>query len=128
MTDEIIKLYENAGIKPIKQGYCDWDSDCPYPDIINNGCGDECPYWKYEDEANYPPFTAEKQIELIKWLIKYDELHADFNDNEYGFSTLNYSGKYKKDFEESLASVINNELWQDLTEDEKISIKNILEM
>ena len=49
----------------------------------------------------FPPFTAEKQIELIKWIMKHDEIHGDYNDDEYGFSTLNYSGQYKKDFEES---------------------------
>ena len=50
--NEVEKMYENCNIKPKQNGYCDWDCDCPYPDIINNGCGDECPYWKYEDEAN----------------------------------------------------------------------------
>lgn len=48
---EITKLYENCNIKPKQEGYCDWDSDCPYPDIINKGCGDECPYWKYENKV-----------------------------------------------------------------------------
>ena len=113
---EITKLYENAGIKGEWRDY-----------RVKNG--------KVYDGKNpknrnirlcKPRFTAEKQLELIKWLIKYDELHTDFNDNEYGFSTLNYSGKYKKDFEESLASIINNELWQDLSEEEKQQVKGIL--
>ena len=94
---EIEKMYKNAGVEPIY------------------------PYTKC-----YPEFTAEKQLELIKWLMKYDEIHGDYGDDEYGFSTLNYSGKYKKDFEESLASVINNELWQSLTEEERKQIKEIL--
>lgn len=101
--NEIEKMYENAGIEKI---------ELKYPDNF---------------EPFYPEFTAEKQLELIKWLIKYDELHADFNDNEYGFSSLNYSGNYKKDFAEALASVINFELWQDLTEEERKQIKEILE-
>ena len=100
---EIEKMMQNANVKK------HWNST-PYGGV----------------EEHYPPFTAEKQLELIKWLIKYDELHADFNDNEYGFSTLNYSGKYKKDFAEALASVINRELWQDLTEEEKQQVKGIL--
>lgn len=104
---EITKLYENAGVELVA------DVKFPTKNVNYN--------------VSYPPFTAGKQIELIKWLIKYDELHADFNDNEYGFSTLNYSGKYKNDFEESLASVINNELWQDLTSEEKQQVKGILE-
>ena len=106
---EITKLYDNAKIAPKRCSECDNNMDC--------GFGKDC----------YPQFTAEKQIELIKWLMKYDEIHGDYNDDEYGFSTLNYSGKYKKDFEESLASVINNELWQSLTEEEKQQVKGILE-
>lgn len=105
--NEVEKMYENAGVYR-----------CNMPDV---DCNKNCE--KCED---YNLFTAEKQLELIKWLIKYDELHADFNDDEYGFSTLNYSGKYKKDFEKSLASVINNDLWQDLTEEERKQIKEIL--
>lgn len=107
--NEIEKMYENAGFKTeIVPCY---SLNCEY----------------FEVDKGYPPFTAEKQLELIKWLMKYDEIHGDYNDDEYGFSTLNYSGKYKKDFEESLASVINNELWQDLTEEEKQQVKGILE-
>ena len=102
--NEVEKMYRNVGIKPL----------CQIPD-------------KYCGLKNvYEDFTAEKQLELIKWLIKYDELHADFNDNEYGFSSLNYSGNYKKDFAEALASVINYEIWQDLTDAEKAQIKEIL--
>lgn len=106
---EVEKMYENAKVKPVCDGL-----DC-------FTCTAKC------NNGKYPEFTAEKQLELIKWLIKYDELHADFNDNEYGCATINYSGKYKKCFEESLASVINNELWQDLTESEQEQIRSILE-
>jgi hypothetical protein len=128
MTDEIIKLYENAGIKPIKQGYCDWDSDCPYPDIINNGCGDECPYWKYEDEAKYPPFTAEKQIAILQLLTKQCDLTiSHFTEWEF----IHFDGQEPtqvtgKDFAETFAKLINA-YWQDLTEEEKQQVKGILE-
>ena len=113
---EITRLYENAGVL----------KECLSPCYINKTWRKtyDCPNCNNREE--YPPFTAEKQLELIKWLIKYDELHTDFNDNEYGFSTLNYSGKYKKDFAEALASVINHELWHSLTEEEKQQIKEIL--
>ena len=113
---EITKLYENAGVL----------KECLSPCYINKTWRKthDCP--NCDNRENYPSFTAEKQIELIKWLMKYDEIHGDY-DEGYGFSTLNYSGKYKKDFEESLASVINNELWQSLTEKEKQQVKGILE-
>lgn len=113
---EITKLYENAGVL----------KECLSPCYINKTWRKthDCP--NCDNRESYPPFTAEKQIKLIKWLMKYDEIHGDYNDG-YGFSTLNYSGKYKKDFEEALASIINNELWQDLSEEEKQQIKEILE-
>ena len=117
---EIKKLYENCNIKPKQEGYCDWDSDCPYPDIINDGCGDECPYWKYEDKAKYPPFTAEKQLELIKLLGNckgypdYEGFGADFD---------SYAQLYE--FETALAKSINDR-WQYLADDLKQQIKEIL--
>ena len=112
---EITKLYENAGVL----------KECLSSCYINKTWRKTHDCLNCDNRENYPPFTAEKQIELIKWLMKYDEIHGDYNDG-YGFSTLNYSGKYKKDFEESLASIINNELWQDLTEAEKEAIRGIL--
>ena len=116
---EIEKMYENAGIEPI----------CRFKGLVNGTCFYFAKPCQEEDckkfSAFVKEFTAEKQIELIKWLMKYDKIHGDYNDG-YGFSTLNYSGKYKKEFEESLASVINNELWQDLTDAEKAQIKEIL--
>lgn len=62
----------------------------------------------------YPPFTAEKQLELIKWLIVHS-FHICLEDE------LIVSA-----FEDSLANLINN-LWQYLTEEERKQIKNILE-
>lgn len=121
MCSEVTKLYENAGIEQTQDITC---GDCEfvnYPEE-NKPCN-ACTQYGIK---HYPPLTAKKQIELIKWLMKYDEIHGDYNDG-YGFSTLNYSGKYKKDFEESLASIINNELWQDLTPEEKQQVKGILE-
>lgn len=85
--NEVEKMYENCNIKPKQEGYCDWDSDCPYPDIIHNECGDECPYWKYEDEVKYPPFTAEKQLELIKLLQRK-------NGYKFNFSSTNDNSEY----------------------------------
>lgn len=117
---EIEKMYKNAGIKPIKQGYCDWDSDCPYPDIINNGCGDECPYWKYEDEAKYPPFTAEKQLKILCFIVN-NKHSVTFHDQVFSGDKLTL-----EKMQEDLAWAINR-IWQDLTEEEKQQVKGILE-
>ena len=62
-----------------------------------------------------PPFTAEKQLELIKWLI----IEGYIED----MLTVQIS---EENFEACLADTFN-ELWQDLTEEEKQQVKGILE-
>ena len=84
---------------------------------------------------NYPPFTAEKQIELIKWLGELDMLEiirttredkAWIINSEYGMSGNVYKHTSRmKSFEEALAGLINS-LWQDLTEEEQEQIREIL--
>lgn len=63
MTTELEQEFFKAfGIEPKKQGYCDWQSDCPYSDIK---CGDDCPCWKYENELKYPEITDRKLLKMI---------------------------------------------------------------
>jgi hypothetical protein len=82
-------------------------------------------------ESKHPPFTAEKQLELIKWLgknkngfgflimtQKSSSCHCDFNSEWFE------KDFYAEDFDNTLAGLINN-LWQDLTEERK-QIKEIL--
>lgn len=122
---EITKLYENCNIKPKQEGYCDWDSDCPYPRLK---CNDECPYWKDEDEAKYPPFTAEKQLLLLQWIVNKTDLylHRHKTDFTYSIASEDIATNTNKDFKESIAEFINT-TWQDLTEEEKQQVKGILE-
>ena len=122
---EITKLYENCNIKPKQEGYCDWDSNCPYPRLK---CNDECPYWKDEDEAKYPPFTAEKQLLLIQWVLNKTDLYLHRHKTDFTYSIASGDivvNKYK-DFKESIAEFINT-IWQNLTEEEKQQVKGILE-
>jgi hypothetical protein len=93
--NEIEKMYENAGAELRKCSECNNNVDCGY----GKGC--------------YPPFTAEKQIELIKWMV-------NTNHRYYLLDVV------ENDFEESLAKVFNL-YWQDLTEEEKQQVKGILE-
>ena len=107
---EIEKMYENAGIAYEerynnctlnKEGQCELKCSC-----------DICKY--SEERYIYPPFTAEKQLELIK--------------NISPAYPLNYHIKCFQgySFEEGLAKCINN-LWQYLTAEEKQQVKGILE-
>ena len=137
MESQVAKMYENAGVKPLPT--C---NNCNMLDEYwSNGtyCS-TCKCDKDSDECNmanyiYPSFTAEKQIELIKWLAINKEdfgIHYKDYDEEYRwvcgceFNVEDYL-RFNEDrtFEESLAGLINN-LWQDLTESEQEQIRSIL--
>ena len=90
---EVTKLYENAGIEPKKCSECDNNMDC--------GFGKDC----------YPPFTAEKELKLIKWFM-----HSGH------FCPIRFYIPWLVD---DIASHINF-LWEKLTEEEKKQIKEIL--
>lgn len=126
---EIEKMHENANIKP------EYRYDCNLADTIKPvevfplcSCSkgeikDYCTnkqdyrYCKvYKVNKIYPPFTAEKQLELIKWLGFKQP--ADIK-NKQSECCVN------KDFAEALAGSINY-LWQDLTEAEHNEIRDIL--
>ena len=65
-------------------------------------------------DKDYPNFTAEKQIELIKWYLNNyrGEIFDTIETTEW--------------FEEQLCAYINNE-WENLTLEERKQIKDILE-
>lgn len=106
--NEIEKMYKNAGF--IKKQCKDYS--CIVCDK-NNNC------------EKYPLFTAEKQIELIKWLALRDCITI------VAYMGGIYSSEHDKynvsecSLESCLARLINN-LWQGLTEKEKQQIKDIL--
>ena len=130
--NEVEKMYENAGVEKQIISYCDWDSDCPYNEDVCKT--DECPYWKTENSKYYPPFTAEKQLELIKWLIDKGQFRIERCLTKYYFEFRDYDLHTRKyltqmtfsTLEEGIAFVINN-IWQDLTEEERKQVKGILE-
>lgn len=116
--NEVTKLYENAGIEK------EYEYVGHYPKTDENGI---------ILPMIYPPFTAEKQIKIIKWL---GNSKAFFDANETIFSLITnhkdkngvvkgYEGKGNS-VVSCLASLVNN-LWQYLTEEELKQIKEILE-
>lgn len=121
---EIIKLYENAGIRKEEIVNCTYKGSTPCGHYCDDGL--DCPY--LEIKKDYPPFTAEKQLSLIKLLSKY-VVHIDYDNDKYEVYILSI-GKLRYDYydtlEETLAYCINN-LWQDLTDADKAQIKEILE-
>lgn len=120
MTDKVQKLYEIVGI------YL-----CNMPDI---DCSKECN--KCED---YNPFTAEKQLKLIKWLMQYKQTllielqyfegdccitHCiECEDND----TVEYVRTGRAKFLENAIADLFIDMWQDLTEEQKQEVKRMLE-
>lgn len=127
---EIEKLYRLAGCKKI---FCDC-AKCKKTDCIN----------KYIDQdtcvtLTYSPFTAEKQLELIKWLIHrcfYLDLNIMPDQKSYGLGfKYQPSDEYKNEqsecctntnFSEVLAACTQI-IWHDLTKTEQKEIREILE-
>lgn len=132
---EIEKLYDNAGVEkeviPCPAKYYG------YSCTKNNWDDADCSC----DIEGYPPFTAEKQLELYRWLLKkenvdylcywYNEIKEVWIFRVYlltEFSSENpiiYEGS-NKEFDEALANLIND-YWNDLTEQEQQQIKEILQ-
>lgn len=113
---EIEEMYKNA-IE--KQSYC------TAHDCLDMSKCENCYFCK----RIYPSFTAEKQLKLIKWYVRREPKVEIGYSSVCGYwvetptDTRYYFGDQ---FDNALASLINN-LWQDLTEEEKQQIKEILE-
>lgn len=135
---EITKLYKNAGLSNMwveryNDGYYEhenyYDS---YKEMVNNMM--KANDWtlteaqetaKRECSKEFPPFTAEKQLEIVKFML-HKGVYYDTDCDTYWF---HYTGEIEnatyRPFEEAIAEFINS-LWQDLTEEEKQQIKEIL--
>lgn len=102
--NEIEKLYENAGVL----------KECLSPCYINETWRKTHDCSNCNNRENYPPFTAEKQIELIKEIGP-------------GYPLYYASGDYDNfSFEEGLAYHINRH-WEHWNDKQKQQIKEILE-
>ena len=122
---EITKLYENAGLSNMwvhryNDGYYEHERYYnSYKEMINNMM--KANDWtlteaqevaKRECKKEHPPFTAEKELKLIKWFM-----HSGH------FSPIRFYTTWVVD---DIASHINF-LWEKLTEEEKQQVKGILE-
>ena len=121
MTDNIQKLYEVAGVE-----YC---VACPcYTEQINI-----CIKNKIDNKTCaktnklYPPFTAEKQLELIKWLVKRGLLQISYSSfGNFQFCNFTHGGDYKAELNEALANFIL-QLWDGLSSEQREEVRGILQ-
>ena len=112
----IEKLYENAGIGQV----------CNTCEL--RGYKRLCPTKELCVRVN-PPFTAEKQLELIIFLANREvRISPTYISSGYYLKNLSKikSSRNISTFENSLAQHINA-IWQNLTEEEKQQVKGILE-
>lgn len=127
--NEIEKLYENAGIeKEVIKGCYDYYSKLGIDIWKENDCsGKNCDTCKKDKSIKrYPLFTAEKQIEILKLILKKRRiLDVGYIIEQEKYHCMHYERVFNS-FEEALCADINYH-WQDLTEEERQQIKEILE-
>lgn len=124
---EITKLYKNAKIEPEINYVCDKE---PCKKSSLKCCADIGCSHLYDIREDYPDFTAEKQIELIKWLCQktyrnYIHIRYERDINNWKIECNMVGIREFGNFDECFAGLINN-LWQDLTEQERTKIAEIL--
>lgn len=118
---EITKLYRNAGVEQTQDITC---GDCEfvnYPEE-NKPCN-ACTQYGIK---HYPPFTAEKVIRLLEWEANRGIIDIKHSQKGYQIFTYIHTGNYGKSIIDAVASYFCVK-WQDLTEEEKQQIKEILE-
>lgn len=123
--NEVEKLYINAGIKTVPQKTKDCTSCYYYEEAWDAPC-DVCSANKCPFEKNImPPFTAEKQIKMLELILKKRRiLDIGYIIEQEKYTCMHYKRTFNS-FEEALCADINYH-YQDLTEEEKQQIKEIL--
>ena len=102
---EIEKMYELAGIEKDCRTYKNY-FECPFKQTQCEQC----------DNYDYPPFNAKKQLSLMAFLIN----------RKVGLSFKAEQGEITVEaISRGLAGIVNR-IWQDLTEEERKQIKEIL--
>ena len=120
MKKKIKDLYIKAGIEAIPCFDCGMDSDCS-----------KC---KFEDVLEFPPFTAEKQIALLQFLLdKFQDFGAlkFFYTGQYKLGVTHewddykHEGEFAETFEEAIASVVLK-VWDTLGSGERKKLYTLL--
>lgn len=120
MMDEITKLYKNAEVNQICDTFVHW-MQCEWETKQCKDC----------EHFVYPPFTAEKQIELIKYLSKlgmFEIIECDYYQISLDFDVIWTDRLYVGEattFEEALAKLLIT-IWEDISENTQEEIRSIL--
>lgn len=120
MKQVIKDLYIKAGVEAIPCFNCGMDSDCS-----------RC---KFQDNLEFPPFTAEKQLAIMLFLLEkfqdFGALKWAFNGKyklfiEHSLGEYEYEGEFTDSLEEALASTLCG-LWDKLSKSEKEKLSKLL--
>lgn len=112
---EIDKMYKLANV----QAQYKKRIECKEGHSIGQPCG-KCPCINCDKSVFknvMPPFTTEKQLEIIKWFIS--------NRLWLNLKSLDRTLDFSLDFDEKLAKLVNR-LWESFYGQEKEEIRNIL--
>jgi hypothetical protein len=109
--NEVEKMYRNSGIEKCNR----FLKPCPF--------GNECDGCEHNW---YPEFTAEKQLEIVKFLLHKGIYYNTDGDTYWFHYTDEIENATYRPFKEAIAEFING-FWQDLTDAERTQIKEILE-
>ena len=138
MTDNIQKLYEIADTKKKYLDFICKNKNCEYKKLSGKFACVNCFNSTRQKIKTYPPFTAEKQLELIKWLLHHKQttqVELRYFGNSYYVThctkSKNKNYEYVRDgkarlFENSIADLFCD-MWESLTDNQKQEIKEILE-
>lgn len=130
--NEIEKMYENAGVEKsptIARCVRSWGGG--FCVITEKMCKKKnkakCKNFKGDlKEGEYPPFTAEKQIAILNFCLKWGQVHLLRGiDDEYRIENCCYRQGYQPTIADAIANYIN-EKWEKLTLEERKQIKEIL--
>ena len=120
MKEKIKDLYIKAGVEAIPCFNCGMDSDCS-----------RC---KFQDNLEFPPFTTEKQIAILQFLLEkfhdFGALKWSFNGKyklyiRHSWGEFEYEGEFSDTFEEAIATALTD-LWDKLGKVEKKKLTKIL--
>ena len=124
--NEIIKLYENAGVEKQYYSFKCSDGNIYNWELNENGNDKYNMCFIGKPEIKERTFTAEKQLELIKFLLNQGVYYSTFPNNTYQFHISDdIENPQPRKFDIAIAEIIND-LWQDLTEEERKQIADIL--
>lgn len=149
MGSEVEKLYSLAGVEADYDYFTFFDDKVHKIGRTMHLCKEELKHWLENYQKDYvaievirvdkvyPPFTAEKQLDIENVILQNKKNYnkwIEYNINVYGEWVIRFVRTDKfapyialgKTRAEAFANVVNH-FWQDLTEENKQQIKEILE-